>query len=121
MALAEHIFQQTYVNEMYANDSREIETITIPREVSQVSYLRFSIITIFLVVTLSLVTILSYMRVVNKNQELQQLKTEVLQIQQENNVLMQSVQELSQYDRVMKIAEEQGLQMNEDNVRNVEP
>lgn len=50
-------------------------------------------------------------------QEVQQ-KAEDLGVQKEN--LTQEVHELSNYSRVVEIAEEQGLNMNEENIRNVE-
>ncbi len=37
----------------------------------------------------------------------------------ENQNLEQEVQELSRYDRIIEIAKELGLEMNEANVRNV--
>ena len=40
-------------------------------------------------------------------------------MQRKNDTLLQSAQELSQYDRVNRIAKEQGLQMGQNNVRNV--
>ena len=59
------------------------------------------------------------MIVANKNRQLQDIESQTTLIQRENNTLLQSTQELSQYDRVNRIANEQGLKMNEDNVRNV--
>lgn len=50
-------------------------------------------------------------------QEVQQ-NAEDLGVQKEN--LTQEVHELSNYTRVVEIAEEQGLNMNEENIRNVE-
>ncbi|MGY0836011.1 cell division protein FtsL [Aerococcus urinaeequi] len=50
-------------------------------------------------------------------QEVQQ-NAEELSVQKEN--LTQEVHELSNYSRVVKIAEDQGLDMNEENIRNVE-
>ncbi|MCY7730436.1 cell division protein FtsL [Aerococcus urinaeequi] len=50
-------------------------------------------------------------------QEVQQ-NAEDLGVQKEN--LTQEVHELSNYSRVVEIAEEQGLNMNEENIRNVE-
>ncbi|MCI6735497.1 cell division protein FtsL [Aerococcus viridans] len=50
-------------------------------------------------------------------QEVQQ-NAEDLGVQKEN--LTQEVHELSNYSRVVEIAEEQGLNMNEGNIRNVE-
>ncbi len=50
-------------------------------------------------------------------QEVQQ-NAEDLGVQKEN--LTQEVHELSNYSRVVDIAEEQGLNMNEENIRNVE-
>lgn len=46
-------------------------------------------------------------------------QTEETQIANEN--LEQNVQELSRYDRVHQIAEEHGLEVNEENIRNVLP
>ena len=64
-------------------------------------------------------TIVASMIVANKNRQLQDIESQTTLIQRENNTLLQSTQELSQYDRVNRIANEQGLKMNEDNVRNV--
>ncbi|MEB7389201.1 MAG: cell division protein FtsL [Aerococcus urinaeequi] len=50
-------------------------------------------------------------------QEVQQ-NAEDLGVQKEN--LTQEVHELSNYSRVVEIAEDQGLNMNEENIRNVE-
>ena len=59
------------------------------------------------------------MIVANKNRQLQDIESQTTLIQRENNTLLQATQELSQYDRVNRIANEQGLKMNEENVRNV--
>ena len=64
-------------------------------------------------------TIVASMIVANINRQLQDIESQTTLIQRENNTLLQSTQELSQYDRVNRIANEQGLKMNEDNVRNV--
>lgn len=64
-------------------------------------------------------TIVASMIIANKNRQLQDIESQTTLIQRENNTLLQSTQELSQYDRVNRIANEQGLKMNEDNVRNV--
>ena len=68
---------------------------------------------------LATMTIVASMIVANKNRQLQDIESQTTLIQRENNTLLQSTQELSQYDRVNRIANEQGLKMNEDNVRNV--
>ena len=68
---------------------------------------------------LATMTIVASMIVANKNRQLQDIESQTTLIQRENNTLLQSTQELYQYDRVNRIANEQGLKMNEDNVRNV--
>ena len=55
----------------------------------------------------------------NQNRSLQDLLVNNQQITVENGNLNQEVQELSRYNRIMEIAEELGLEMNEENVRNV--
>lgn len=68
---------------------------------------------------LAVITIVASMIVANKNRQLQDIESQTTLIQRENNTLLQATQELSQYDRVNRIANEQGLKMNEENVRNV--
>ncbi|CZR01887.1 cell division protein FtsL [Trichococcus ilyis] len=55
----------------------------------------------------------------NQNRALQDLQNESVAIGLENQNLEQEVQELSRYDRIIEIAKELGLKMNEANVRNV--
>ena len=55
----------------------------------------------------------------NQNRALQDLQNDSVAISLENQNLEQEVQELSRYDRIIEIAKELGLEMNEANVRNV--
>lgn len=55
----------------------------------------------------------------NQNRALQDLQNDSVAIGLENQNLEQEVQELSRYDRIIEIAKELGLEMNEANVRNV--
>lgn len=55
----------------------------------------------------------------NQNRDLQDLQTNNAQVAADNTNLGQEVQELSRYNRIMEIAEELGLEMDEANVRNV--
>ena len=72
-----------------------------------------------LIVIFGTLTIVSSMVVTNKNRQLQDIQTNTTLMQRKNDTLLQSAQELSQYDRVNRIAKEQGLQMGQNNVRNV--
>lgn len=100
---------------------RETKTkeIVIPQEKVRFKYWRFFALSIILISVLATVTIVTQMMVANKNITLQNLKSDTTLLERDNSVLIQSTQELSQYDRVMKIAQEQGLKMDEANVRNV--
>ncbi|AMB99657.1 hypothetical protein AWM75_06535 [Aerococcus urinaehominis] len=53
-------------------------------------------------------------------QDLSQLQGQAQELSVKKGHLSQEVHELSTYDRVMEIAEDYGLTMNEDNIRNVE-
>ena len=75
---------------------------------------------LFITLVLATITIVSSMVVTNKNRQLQDIQTNTTLMQRKNDTLLQSAQELSQYDRVNRIAKEQGLKMGENNVRNVE-
>ena len=52
--------------------------------------------------------------------ELQQTERRLDDMATDKSNLTQEAQELSRYDRVMNIAKEHGLEMNEDNIRNVD-
>ncbi|MGX7395379.1 cell division protein FtsL [Carnobacterium mobile] len=57
--------------------------------------------------------------IASTNRALQDTNSSIATITTINDNLEQEVQELSRYDRVYKIANSQGLKMNEANVRNV--
>lgn len=57
--------------------------------------------------------------IASTNRALQDTKTSIVNTTVVNDNLKQEVQELSRYDRIYKIANNQGLKMNEANVRNV--
>ena len=97
------------------------EVTSIPEEKQKANLMQVLILSGVVLAFLATMTIVASMIVANKNRQLQDIESQTTLIQRENNTLLQSTQELSQYDRVNRIANEQGLKMNEDNVRNVGP
>ena len=95
------------------------EVTSIPEEKQKANLMQVLILSGVVLAFLATMTIVASMIVANKNRHLQDIESQTTLIQRENNTLLQSTQELSQYDRVNRIANEQGLKMNEDNVRNV--
>ena len=95
------------------------EVTSIPQEKQKANFLRLLAVSGFVIAALAVMTIVASMIVANKNRQLQDIESQTTLIQRENNTLLQATQELSQYDRVNRIANEQGLKMNEENVRNV--
>ena len=95
------------------------EVTSIPEEKQKANLIQVLILSGVVLAFLATMTIVASMIVANKNRQLQDIESQTTLIQRENNTLLQSTQELSQYDRVNRIANEQGLKMNEDNVRNV--
>ena len=95
------------------------EVPSIPEEKQKANLMQVLILSGVVLAFLATMTIVASMIVANKNRQLQDIESQTTLIQRENNTLLQSTQELSQYDRVNRIANEQGLKMNEDNVRNV--
>ncbi|MGB3161363.1 cell division protein FtsL [Carnobacterium sp.] len=69
--------------------------------------------------TLIAVSISLEINIASTNRSLQDTKNSIINTTAVNNNLEQEVQELSRYDRIYKIANNQGLKMNEANVRNV--
>lgn len=119
MALAERVIETTSVQtspQVQVKDSVQ----TIPQIRVQTHYLRNSIIALVVVALLATATIVTSMMVTNKNRQLQDIQSNTTLMQRKNDTLLQSVQELSQYDRVNRIAKEKGLTINENNVRNVD-
>ena len=122
MALAEQIVDvnsTTTVKEAFPNTYSDKVVTAIPQEKVKVNYTRNMIISIVVIVLLGTLTVVSSMLVANKNRQLQDIQTNTTLMQRKNDTLLQSAQELSQYDRVDRIAKEQGLQMGQNNVRNV--
>ena len=95
------------------------EVTSIPEEKQKADLLRLLAVSGFVLAALAVITIVASMIVANKNRQLQDIESQTTLIQRENNTLLQATQELSQYDRVNRTANEQGLKMNEENVRNV--
>lgn len=69
--------------------------------------------------TLMAISISLEINIASTNRALQDTKTSIQDTTVVNNNLEQEAQELSRYDRIYKIANNQGLKMNETNVRNV--
>lgn len=122
MALAERILDinSTTVKEAYPNTHSDKVVTAIPQERVKVNYVRNIMVGLFITLVLATITIVSSMVVTNKNRQLQDIQKNTTLMQRKNDTLLQSAQELSQYDRVNRIAKEQGLKMGENNVRNVE-
>lgn len=81
------------------------------------------IVTCSLISVLALILIFSSLitqvMLSNQNRDLQDIQLSNQQVAVENNNLSQEVQELSRYSRIMEVAEELGLKMDEGNIRNV--
>ena len=122
MALAEQIVDvnsTTTVKEAFPNTYSDKVVTAIPQEKVKVNYARNMIVSIVVIVLLGTLTVVSSMLVANKNRQLQDIQTNTTLMQRKNDTLLQSAQELSQYDRVNRIAKEQGLEMGQNNIRNV--
>ena len=123
MALAKQIVDvnsTTMAREAFPNTYKDAVVTAIPQERVKVNYVRNMIVGLVIMFALATITIICSMVVTNKNRQLQDIQTNTTLMQRKNDTLLQSAQELSQYDRVNRIAKEQGLKMGENNVRNVE-
>ncbi|SDI66288.1 cell division protein FtsL [Natribacillus halophilus] len=63
----------------------------------------------------------NYASMYTQNQEISQLQNDISQQQQYNEGLEHQVSELSDPERILNIAEENGMELNEDNVRVLQP
>lgn len=64
-------------------------------------------------------TIYSSNQLTQMNRSLQDVNVEITETEIANENLEQNVQELSQYERVHEIAQKYGLELNDENVRNI--
>lgn len=64
-------------------------------------------------------TIYSSNQVTQMNRGLQDVNAQITETELANENLEQNVQELSQYERVHEIAQKYGLELNDENVRNI--
>ena len=88
------------------------EVTRFRKKKQKADFLRLLAVSGFVLAALAVMTIVASMIVANKNRQLQDIESQTTLIQRENNTLLQATQELSQYDRVNRIANEQGLKMN---------
>lgn len=99
--------------------SPEIEQpVKKPRILTKKEMMTITMIGVSMVI-LIFANLMTQVTISNQNRHLQDLQTNNAVVSVENNNLSQEVQELSRYNRIMEIAEELGLEMNEANVRNV--
>ncbi|OFK17447.1 hypothetical protein HMPREF2829_08375 [Aerococcus sp. HMSC072A12] len=77
--------------------------------------------TMFLVTAACLIFLVgSKAQYMQADQELKGIQAQISDVQNNKNNIQQKVNELGNYDRVMEVAKDQGLTMDEDNIRNVE-
>lgn len=99
---------------------RQPEQIRIPKKqgISKAEKILFTIAG-SIVFALGVASVSLEIMVANVNREVQDMNRSIEEVVVVNNNLSQEVQELSRYDRVYSIAKKHGLEMNEENVRNV--
>lgn len=71
------------------------------------------------VLFMCVLTIYSSNQVTQMNRGLQDVNAQITETELANENLEQNVQELSQYERVHEIAQKYGLELNDENVRNI--
>lgn len=118
MALAERIEERPSI--AVEQPQSQVKAPAVPQQRVRAHYLRNGIVMGIVIALLATMTVVSSMVVTNKNRQLQDIQSNTTLMERQNDTLLQNAQELSQYDRVNKIAKEKGLTINENNVRNVE-
>lgn len=96
-----------------------------PKKKKKPAYLRYSRYLAFILMAVALLT--SLVRISMQNR-ISQVSEKIVQIQQKNDQLQENISELQQeknelsrVDRIMKIAKEGGLVVNDNNIRKVMP
>lgn len=73
------------------------------------------------VFALLIFNVYSAMHTSNLNRQVQDTQEEIAQTEVTIDNLTQHVHELSSYERIFEIAKKRGLELNEDNVKNIQP
>lgn len=118
--------QRAYGSQEEAQVNTQTYIHSIPQESQQVKKQGWSVtqkltvsILSIAVALLCVVTIAVSNKLQTINRQVQDIANQTTEVQVHNNELEQSVSELSRYDRIYKIAESYGLELNDQKVRNV--
>ncbi|WP_018659473.1 cell division protein FtsL [Allofustis seminis] len=103
--------------------AKETPTVATPKVYVGLTRVEAFMIAIFSMAVFALLifNVYSAMYTSNLNRQVQDMNEEIMKTEVVVDNLTQHVHELSRYERVYKIAEEQGLKMNEKNVKNLRP
>lgn len=96
------------------------QTTTVSKGLSKFEIFLISAIA-FIAFGLILLNIQSSLSLSNASREVQDVNHEIAQVEIEIENLKQQSHELSQYDRINKIAQKHGLELHEENIINIAP
>lgn len=96
------------------------EELIVPKGISGLE-IKIALFFALLLFGLLLLNVHSDLKLSSSSRKTQDLNSQIQNTEVEIENLEQHVHELSRYDRIHRIAEEQGLELHTDNVRNLSP
>ncbi|QQK80615.1 cell division protein FtsL [Salicibibacter cibi] len=103
-------------------EQRQVQTVRsqIEKKFTRGEKYLIALIAIVIVVT-AVLMVSNYASMYGQEQDISQLQSELNQQQQHNEGLEHQVSELSDPERILEIAQENGMELNEDNVTVLQP
>ncbi|AXF55477.1 cell division protein FtsL [Salicibibacter kimchii] len=109
--------QKQYVREEQKEEQRQLQTVRnrVEKRFTRGEKYLMAMIGIAIVVT-AVLMVSNYASMYGLEQEISQLQSEINQQQQYNEGLEHQVSELSDPERILEIAQDNGMELNDDNV-----
>lgn len=104
----------------YPLNEPQTQELTVPKGLSKIEKIVMMVLG-FVLFGLLLMNVHTNLKLSTSSRKVQDLSSEIQTIESEIENLDQHIHELSRYDRIHEIAEKYGLELHEENIRNISP
>lgn len=123
LARNENYTAEYFSQHQLKKQQNQYESMPAAKQKKKITSIEVLVISVFVALIVgAIVTMLTIGNInASLNREIQNVNRQSQETEIVNENLQQNVQELSRYDRVYEIARKNGLELNEENIRNVAP
>ena len=104
----------------YPLNEPQTQELTVPKGLSKLEKVVMALLGLVLF-SLLLMNVHTNLKLSTSSRKVQDLSSQIQTIESEIENLDQHIHELSRYDRIHEIAEKYGLELHEENIRNISP